>query len=1410
MTFSDINTKKYITHKLKASKEVTLFAMADLNNDGRDEIISIERSSRKTNTGVDSPGKIFYINKTDYSSDIAPTDVIGGFEDILVPSYGERDKPIDVYVSDFDADGLKDIMVAHENGSYFHIFKNNGGTKGADGIIRVSFTCLRISGSFGFSDKHGDDIVRPGDFNGDGLLDFLVWRKGWKQNEWKLFLGTGNISSPFNKTSLTTTIDTSVDCIVTDFDHDGKSDIVAVGGNTVTWYKSNGASFTQEKRITTNNKSYSSRGYTAVGDFDGDGREDLFSYGSNLRSVTTKPNKGFVHGCFNKTYDANLLKIVSDRGFKNTVEISYQPLTYPKTSYGTDFYTKASTAKYPVADVQMPLYAVRAVVANAINGRRTTNYSYARGKVNLTGKGFLGFEEITIEDRTQNRKVKTATENDYAYCLPKKQTVVTSTLDNKVISTVENTFKNTKTDKIYTSVLSKTVETDNLNTLSKTTEYLNYDTQGNLTQSKVTQGSLTIEENTVFAQKGTWAWGANKPVSVTTTHKQTGETAYTRKRSFDYDAKGRVTNDTSDPGDANQVVTQYSNYDIFGHPLTVTSKAKVMNAAGSYADVSRTVTATYTPSGRFRLTGKNELGETTAYAWDEKRGVLNSVTDQYNRKTAYEYDNFGRLKLTVYPDGIKTVNTLQWAGTIPGKPYNATYYSYTETSGQSPVWTWYDNLDRKIRTDSYGLNRKKILVDTEYSVKGQLLRVSEPYFEGVSKTFSATYTYDDYGRVSTVVTPMGTTGYAYSGLTTTVTSPAGTRKTTMNSAGRTVGEETNGKKVAFAHYASGLVKTATPEGNTGAIEMRYDLQGNRTYLKDPDAGIVESRYDGFGQLSWTSQKVHDIDNTTDPVKTVYAYLADGRLNYKETKGKATTRVTYGYDANRRVQTVSQTGHRQTFTYDNLDRATNVKEEIDGISFNRSVSYDALGRIKQERYDRSGYHVNYQYDPSGILYKVTDRDNRDVWELLNENEKRQIVVEKKGLQVTEYKYDKRGFNTSAAFYNLSGLTGISYTYDSKGNLDWKSVTGVSSQQNARYTYDSSNRLTNWEYSSPDYKTVVNGIPNYTTQKHSLTYDATTGNITAKSDLNNHLMKYGENSKPHALTSIAGEPDVFPSVDLTATYTDFKKLQTLKEGNKTYSLTYGVDEQRRKSVYSINNAVEQTKYYAGDYEEETEKNGNIRKIHYLRGAIFIDNSAKADEFYYAYVDHIGSLTALVNESGAVVEHYAYDPWGNRLNPANWRERDTRPALKLTRGYTMHEHIDQFGIINMNGRVYDPLTSQFFSPDPYVQAPGNWVNYNRYAYCMNNPLIYTDPTGEFWFIPIMINAILNLGVQTMSGNINSNGDMFKYAGIGALAGAAGGAAFSRRGFKYSNFIWRSYWQWSIDRSSKRCRRWFYWWCR
>ncbi len=83
----------------------------------------------------------------------------------------------------------------------------------------------------------------------------------------------------------------------------------------------------------------------------------------------------------------------------------------------------------------------------------------------------------------------------------------------------------------------------------------------------------------------------------------------------------------------------------------------------------------------------------------------------------------------------------------------------------------------------------------------------------------------------------------------------------------------------------------------------------------------------------------------------------------------------------------------------------------------------------------------------------------------------------------------------------------------------------------------------------------------------------------------------------------------------------------------------------------------------------------------------------------------------------------------NPSTWADYapGSEPALFVAgRGFTGHEHLPWFSMINMNGRLYDPLAGQFLSPDNYIQYPYYTQNFNRFTYCMNNPLIYTDPAG------------------------------------------------------------------------------------
>lgn len=112
-----------------------------------------------------------------------------------------------------------------------------------------------------------------------------------------------------------------------------------------------------------------------------------------------------------------------------------------------------------------------------------------------------------------------------------------------------------------------------------------------------------------------------------------------------------------------------------------------------------------------------------------------------------------------------------------------------------------------------------------------------------------------------------------------------------------------------------------------------------------------------------------------------------------------------------------------------------------------------------------------------------------------------------------------------------------------------------------------------------------------------------------------------------------------------------------------------------------------------------------------------------------DHLGSWTTITDAGGFVEREQSFDAWGNLRDPETWTGYTAPEPVEgpmFDRGFTGHEHIAAFGLINMNGRCYDPITSNFLSVDAYIQSPDNSQSFNRYAYCQNNPLRYTDPTG------------------------------------------------------------------------------------
>ncbi len=122
-----------------------------------------------------------------------------------------------------------------------------------------------------------------------------------------------------------------------------------------------------------------------------------------------------------------------------------------------------------------------------------------------------------------------------------------------------------------------------------------------------------------------------------------------------------------------------------------------------------------------------------------------------------------------------------------------------------------------------------------------------------------------------------------------------------------------------------------------------------------------------------------------------------------------------------------------------------------------------------------------------------------------------------------------------------------------------------------------------------------------------------------------------------------------------------------------------------------------------------------------------STAAQALRYFQQDHLGSIAIITDEAGQVVERLAYDPWGKRRFATGLADKqDSLVGQTTDRGYTEHEHLDEVGVIHMNGRLYDPLVGRFMSADPFVQNPYDLRSFNRYSYVYNNPLKNFDPSG------------------------------------------------------------------------------------
>jgi RHS repeat-associated protein len=418
-------------------------------------------------------------------------------------------------------------------------------------------------------------------------------------------------------------------------------------------------------------------------------------------------------------------------------------------------------------------------------------------------------------------------------------------------------------------------------------------------------------------------------------------------------------------------------------------------------------------------------------------------------------------------------------------------------------------------------------------------------------------------------------------------------------------------------------------------------------------------------------------------------------------------------------------------YDIYGRVERYTETFDGKTFANSYTYDSYGRVKTQTMP-GGKVLSYTYDEIGTNTHV-HLDGNLIWELTEMNGQGNITKYKFGNLATVRKtYDGSTRMLSEIFtWTKTGNTLLDLDYDfdgPTGNLLSRSVRSYNAQnqletRSETFTYDIQDRLATWKYNN---------------QTFSMQYDNNssgvkgTGNITYMPGKGG--MEYNE-PQPHAVSSISTVNGYSPgNQELSFNAMDQVSAIGMPNNNTpVYEFSYGYDRHRRvmKEYNSAGNLISTTRYF-GSYEE-VEKNGQTIKRYYIStptglAGVYLEGANAADGMYYFHTDHLGSIRAITNDNCDKIAEFAYGAWGELQDPFEQGSTAIQLSEITTRGYTGHEHLPAVGLINMNGRLYDAALGRMMAPDNFVQSPELTGNFNRYSYCLNNPLKYTDPDGEF----------------------------------------------------------------------------------
>ena len=786
----------------------------------------------------------------------------------------------------------------------------------------------------------------------------------------------------------------------------------------------------------------------------------------------------------------------------------------------------------------------------------------------------------------------------------------------------------------------------------------------------------------------------------------------------------------------------------------------------------RTVDTTYSKDGTiqaddgyFPYAIANSLGHTSTQHTDPKHGQPTSQWSPNNLQSVTSYDAFGRITETT-PAGQPTAyQRFFWCsgGTIC--PAGASYTITTLSAGTPEINSYLDQFGREVQSSIKNFaDTSFINVTTDYDERGNTIFQSQPYdiAAGESATIGTRFlSFDALGRLQTkeIDQADGTiflTAYTFDGLKTSINASGLLMHRIYNGLEQLV--ETEDALDGITRYAydgagNPIVlqdPNAVIDSNIASITASYNALGHKQWVDDPNMGLKNFTYNALGEV------LSELDANGDDVGMLYDELGrltdrfvngalDGKWHYDNTDtnkglglldfedsqfrgdGSRLQKFYYYSDAGTGRKAPLQVTHR---FYENTD-------PNDFLDYDTAYFTDGYyGRPKGMRYPDgaggdNGTGLAYSYNNAGYVTEEKDSDSSYVYRQITARDSRNQITQStltNGLltQTAQY-YANTGQMKLITVSNGGGnVHDLYYEYDTFGNLDYQRTTYAGALSTENFVYDDLHRLTQSRRS-------INGVA---TPDINYSFDAS-GNLTSKSDYAS-LYNY-PTSRPNAVDSVTlvgggsvnfyydGNGNMTDGHNKTLTYNAFNKPATITKGSNSTECSYGADLMRYRQEM---NSGERT-YYLDKLMEIITVGTSTDYRHYLSDVVVLTKTGALNDpnpgIDYLHRDRLGSLATITDKNGLSAQARGFDPFG-KPRDGDWADRNP-PTLDSTitdRGFTEHEHLDDYELIHMNGRAFDYNLGRFLSVDPFIQDPGNSQSLNPYSYIMNNPLAGTDPSG------------------------------------------------------------------------------------